>query len=348
MLAAIRDRYGAPGDVVELRELPIPAPASDELLVRVQAASVNRADLDILYPRPGFSRIFLGVRTPRVHRIGCDVAGVVEAVGPGVTRFRPGDRVFADLYLFGLGGFAEYVTAPERAFIAIPDSMTTEDAATYPHAATLAIQGLRTRDGRMPGAGDRVLIDGASGNVGPFAVQIAKALGAHVTGTCSPAKLEFVRSLGADRVLDYTTTDYTRAGERYDWILDVDGHHPILEARRAVRRGGVYVTLGGATRRLIAAMAGGPVISLATGRKMGLMLWWRPFHAPDVARLAALHAAGSVRPVIDRRYPLARLVEALRYVDEGRARGKVVIEMVDEDPHRASAGGGSSAAEGLR
>lgn len=337
MLAAIRERYGVPGDVVELRELPIPTPAADELLVRVHAASINRADLDLLYPRPAFARVFLGVRSPRVQRVGCDVAGVVEAVGRDVTRFRPGDRVFADLYPFGLGGFGEYVAAPARAFLAIPEGMATEDAATIPHAAILAIQGLRRRDGRAPDPGDRVLVDGASGNVGPFAVRIAKALGAHVTGTASPAKLEFVRSLGADRVLDYTTTDYTRMGERYDWILDVDSHHPILDARRAVKRDGVYVTLGGATRRLVAALAGGPVISAATGRQMGLMLWWRPFHAPDVARLAELYADGSVRPSIDRRYRLAEVVEALRYVEEGRARGKVVVRAIDEGPNGPSA-----------
>ena len=341
MLAAIHDRYGSPGDVVELRELPIPTPEPDGLLVRVHAASVNRADLDLIYPRPGFLRAFLGVRAPRVRRIGCDVAGVVEAVGREVTRFRTGDRVFADLYNFGVGGFGEYVAAPERAFLSVPDGMTVEDAATYPHAAILAIQGLRRRDGRTPGPGDHVLVDGASGNVGPFAVQIAKSLGAHVTGTSSPAKLEFVRSIGADRVLDYTATDYTAIGERYDWILDVDSHHPILDVRRAVRRGGVYVALGGSTRRLAAAIAAGPVISRATGRQLGLMLWWRPFHEPDVARLSELYADGSVRPVIDRRYPLAQVAEALRYVDDGRARGKVVVTALDDGSNVPAAADGS-------
>lgn len=329
MLAAVRDRYGRPAEVVEVRELPLPTPAPDGLLVRVHAASVNRADLDLIYPKPGFSRAFLGITAPRIRRIGCDVAGVVEAIGAEVTRFRTGDRVFADLYSFGLGGFGEYVAAPERAFLRIPDAMSTEDASTYPHAAVLAIQGLRRRDGRTPARGDRVLIDGASGNVGPFAVQIAKAFGAHVTGTASPAKLEFVRSLGADRVLDYTTTDYTRTGERFDWILDVDGHHSILEARRALRAGGTYLTLGGSGRRIVAALAAGPVAGRATGKHLGLMFWWKPFHAPDVERLGELYAARAVRPAIDRRYPLLQVVEALRYVDEGRARGKVVVTTLD-------------------
>jgi NADPH:quinone reductase-like Zn-dependent oxidoreductase len=321
----MRDRYGAPAAVVAVREVERPTPAGDQVLVRVQAASVNRADLDLIYPKPGFSRLFLGIRSPRVRRIGCDVAGVVEAVGPDVTRFRPGDRVFADLYAFGLGGFAEYVCASERAFLVVPDTMSTEHAACLPHAAILAVQGLRLRDGRTPRLGDRVLIDGASGNVGPFAVQVAKALGAHVTGTSRAAKADFVRSLGADEVIDYQTTDITATAERYDWILDVDSHHSVLRWRRVLRRGGVYVTLGGTARRILAAMLAGPVVRLATGRRMGLMLWWRPFHADDVATLARLMAEGRVTPAIDRSFPLDEVVEALRYVDEGHARGKVLV-----------------------
>lgn len=324
MRAAIRKRYGPP-EVVTVRDVDRPTPGEGDVVVRVEAASVNRADLDLIYPEPGFLRLFFGLRAPRDGRVGCDVAGVVETVGAGVTRFVPGDRVFADLYPFGSGSFAEYARAPERAFQSIPDGMTTEDAATLPHAAILAIQGLRRRDGRSVGPGDRVLVDGASGNVGPFAVQIAKSLGAEVTGVASAAKLDLVRSLGADHVIDYTTTDYTTTGERYDWILDVHSHHSVLEARRALRKGGVYVTLGGSMRRLVQSMAVGPVASLATGRSMGLMLWWKPFRAEDVATLADLHAAGSLRPVIDRRFPLEEVVDALRYVDDGRARGKVVI-----------------------
>lgn len=324
MKAAMRDRYGGP-DVVELLDVPAPVPVGDEVVVRVQAASINRADLDLLYPKPGFTRLFLGIRAPRQRRIGCDVAGVVEAVGPDVTRFRPGDRVFGDLYGFGLGSFAEAAVAPERAFLRIPDAVTSDQAATLPHAAILAIQGLRLRDGRTPQPGDRVLIDGASGNVGPFAVQIAKALGAEVTGVCSTEKMDLVRSLGADHVLDYRTTDYTTTGQRYDWILDVDSHHSILAARRALRKGGVYVTLGGPGRRLLGSMIVGPLLRLATGRRMGLMLWWKPFRAADVETLTGMIGAGSLTPVIDRRYALADVAEALRYVDEGHARGKVLV-----------------------
>ena len=324
MKVAWRDRYGSP-DVVALRDVPMPDPGEGQVRVKVHAASVNRADLDLLYPNPGFTRLFLGLRRPRDGRIGCDVAGVVDAVAPDVTRFRAGDRVFGDLYPFGLGGFGEVVCVPERALQAVPAEMSLEDAATLPHAAILAIQGLRRRDGRTVGPGDRVLIDGASGNVGPFAVQIAKHRGAHVTAVCSTDKVEMVRALGADDVIDYRTTDYTAAGARYDWILAVEAHHSILRVRHALRPKGVYVTLGGATARLFGALLTGPVVSLATGRSMGLMLWWKPFQADDVATLTALYAAGVVRPVIDRRYPLDEVVEALRYVDEGRARGKVVV-----------------------
>lgn len=324
MRVAIRERYGSP-DVVHLREIERPVPTGDMVLVGVEAASVNRADLDLLYPNPGFTRLFLGLRRPRDGRIGCDVAGVVEAIGPDVTRFKPGDRVFADLYPFGLGAFAEAAWAPERAFQAIPDTMPNEVAATLPHAAILAVQGLRTRHGRTPGPGDKVLVDGASGSVGPFAVQIAKYLGAEVTGVCSAAKMDLVRSLGADHVIDYRAVDYTATGDRYDWILAVEAHHSILRVRHVLRPKGVYVTLGGRTSRLFQALFAGPVVSLASGRSMGLMLWWKPFLADDVATLAAMHAAGALTPVIDRRYPLDSVVEALRYVDDGHAMGKVLI-----------------------
>jgi NADPH:quinone reductase-like Zn-dependent oxidoreductase len=324
MKAAIRERYGPPGEVVGIRDVERPTPGENDVVVAVRAASINRADFDGIEPRPTFVRLFLGLRAPRNHRLGLDVAGVVDAVGPGVTGFAPGDRVFADLYPFGQGALAEYVCAPERAFAAIPDSMSFEDAATLPHSAILAIQGLRLRDGRRPGAGDHVLIDGASGNVGPFAVQIAKAFGAEVTGVCSPEKSDFVRSLGADHVIDYTTTDYTTTRKRYDWIVDTDSHHPVLGVRRALRRDGVYVTLGGEGRPLVAAMTLGPVVGLATHRHMGLMLWWKPFDRNDLATVMSMMAAGTLKPAIDRRYQLDDIVEALAYADRS-ARGKVVV-----------------------
>jgi NADPH:quinone reductase-like Zn-dependent oxidoreductase len=331
MKAAIRERYGAPSDVVEVREVDRPTPADGEVLVRVRAASVNRADLDYLGPRPGFMRPLIGMRAPRNPRMGIDVAGVVESVGANVTRFQPGDTVFADLLNAGQGAFAEFVSAPARVFEPIPTGMTFDDAATLPHSAILAVQGLRRPNGRTIGPGDKVLIDGASGNVGPFAIQIAKARGAEVTGVCSTAKVEFVRSLGADHVLDYAAVDYTRAGERYDWILDTDSHHSIRRVRRVLRPNGVYVTLGGTAWPLIAGIVVGPLISIGSDRWSGLMLWWKPFDPNDVAAVSALIAAGEVTPVIDRRYRLSEIVDALRWVAEGHARGKVVITMAGPD-----------------
>ena len=312
---------------MELRDIDRPVPSDDQVLVRVRAASVNRADLDGLTPRPALARLFMGLRAPRNHRVGIDVAGFVESVGAGVTRFRPGQEVFGDLFAFGQGAFAEYVCARERAFETMPAGMTFEAAATLPHSAILALQGLRFPRGRSIKPGDRVLIVGASGNVGPFAVQIAKALGAEVTGVCSTGKVELVRSLGADHVIDYTKVDYTSTGERYDWILDTDSHHSIFRIRNALRPKGVYVTLGGTTLSIFGSLLLGPLISRFSDRWSGLLLWWKPFHSADVATLKELIAAGKLAPVIDRQYPLSGVVEALRHVDEGRAKGKVVITM---------------------
>lgn len=324
MRAAMRDRYGST-DVVELREIDEPVPTEDRVLVRVRAASVNRADLDGLGPRPGFARAFMGIRAPRIHRLGIDVAGVVEAVGPTSTRFQPGDRVFGDLFSFGSGSFGELVCPRERALEPIPDGMSFETAATLPHSGVLAVQALRLRDRRTIRAGDRVLIDGASGNVGPFAVQIAKAMGAEVTGTCRREKVDFVASLGADHVIDYTSTRYTRGTDRYDWIVDTDSHQPILDIRRVLRPDGVYVTLGGTALPILAALAVGPVVTAATRSWMGLLLWWKPFNRSDVSRLTDLIASGQVTPRIDRSFALDDIVAALRWVDEGHARGKVLV-----------------------
>jgi NADPH:quinone reductase-like Zn-dependent oxidoreductase len=306
-------------------------PAGNEVLVRVRAASVNRADLDGLKPKPGFLRLFMGLRAPRNQGVGIDAAGVVEAVGPEVARFKPGDEVMTDLFAAGrFGAFAEYVCAREKAFEPIPTGMSFEEAATLPHSAVLALQGMRLRDGRTFEPGARVLIDGASGNVGPFAIQIAKAMGAEVTGVASGDKLDFVRSLGADHVIDYRAVDFTKAGERYDWIVAVDAHHPIRAVRRALKPGGVYVTMGGTTATMFAALGGSLVMSRFGDRWSGMMLWWKPMHRPDIDTLKKLIADGKLKPRIDRRYPLEEIADALRWVEDGHARGKVVITQPPE------------------
>jgi NADPH:quinone reductase-like Zn-dependent oxidoreductase len=328
MKAAYQGRYGPP-ELVEIRDIEKPVPTGDQVLVQVKAASVNRADLDALKPKPGFIRLFMGLRAPRSHAVGVDAAGIVEQVGPDVTRVKVGDAVMVDTFASGsLGGgaFAEYLVARERAVQPVPTGMSFEEAATLPHSAVLALQGLR-RKGRTIKPGDHVLIDGASGNVGPFAVQIAKAMGAEVTGTASANKLDFVRSLGADHVIDYRAVDFTRAKARYDWIVAVDSHHSILRVGRALKPDGVYATMGGDTGSIFSALMGGLLLSRFGGKWRGLMLWWKPMHPPDVDRLKELIAEGKLKPVIDRRYPLDRVAEALRYVEDGHPRGKVIIDV---------------------
>jgi len=322
MKAIVRDKYGSP-DVLELKDIDKPVVNDDEVLVRVHAASLNQADLDYLYGRPLLTRMGTGSRRPKNRGLGLDVSGRVEAIGKDVTAFQPGDEVFGDLTQHGFGAFAEYASGPEHAWAHKPASMTFEEAATVPQAGILALQGLR--GGERIGPGQMVLINGASGNVGPFAVQIAKSYGAQVTGVCSTSKMDMVRGLGADHVIDYTREDYTRGGQRYDWIVDVAGNRSILECRRALKPNGVYVMVGGPTSRIFGALLLGPLASLAGSRKMGLMMWWKPFKKEDVVLLKELIEAGKVAPVIDRRYPLAEVPEALRYLEEGHARGKVVI-----------------------
>jgi NADPH:quinone reductase-like Zn-dependent oxidoreductase len=324
--AAVRYRYGGVRHV-RLEEMDVPVPREGEVLVRVHAASINRADLDYIGPRPQFIRAFVGLRTPKNPRLGTDVAGVVEALGPGASRYAVGDRVFGDLLPYRMGSFAEYVAVAEKALLAIPDGIDFDTAACLPHAAVLALQGLRTRAGRTVQPGDRVLVDGASGNVGPFAVQLAKHMGAEVTGAASASKLEFVRSLGADHIFDYREVDFTRQPERYDWIIASDSHHPVLSVRKALWPNGQYATLGGGTLDMLEALAVGPVANLAGSRWSGLMLWWKPFHEPDVRTLTDLVLAGALRPAIDSVYPLEGIVDALAKVDERRASGKVLIRV---------------------
>ncbi|MBA2555926.1 MAG: NAD(P)-dependent alcohol dehydrogenase [Chloroflexi bacterium] len=322
MKAIMRSSYGPPGGLT-LRDVDMPRVGKGQLLVRVRAASLNAGDLDYLYGRPPMARLAIGLRGPRNRRLGLDVAGEVEAIGKGVTRFQVGDAVFGDMTQAGFGAFAEYVSAPQNAFAPKPASLTFEQAATVPQAAVLAMQGLS--GGRPIRSGQRVLINGASGSVGPFAVQIAKAFGAEVTGVCSTAKMDLVRSAGADHVIDYTAVDFTRAGQRYDRILDISARRSLLATRRVLNPGGTYVLIGGSTLRVLESVILGPLISIAGSRRMGIDWSWKPMRPETVAALTKLIDSGAVRPMIDRSYPLSELPAALRYLEQGHARGKIVI-----------------------
>src|SRR5579864_8838228 len=322
MMAIVRQEYGSP-DVLKLEEVDKPAVRDQDVLVRVRAASLNADDLEYLYGKSFFTRIATGLRKPRIRGLGVDVAGEVEAVGMGVRRFREGDEVFGNMTQHGLGAYAEYVRAPASAFALKPATLSFEEAATVPQSAVLALQGLRGKRKVQPG--DRVLINGAGGNVGPFAVQIAKRLGAEVTGVDSAGKLGRGRSIGADHVIDYKSEDFTRNGQRYDLILDVVARRSMFEFRRSLRPAGAYVMLGASTGLLLQGALFGPLLSISGSQKLAVMWWWKPFQQDDVAFLKQMIEAGSVIPVIDRRYVLAEVAEALRYLEQGNARGKIVI-----------------------
>jgi NADPH:quinone reductase-like Zn-dependent oxidoreductase len=326
MKIAWRDRWGGP-EVVYLREVETPVPTGDQVLVSVHAASINRADLDWLLPKFGWvARPFMGLRRPRTKTMGIDVAGVVEAVGPVAKRLKPGDRVYGDvIFGGGMAAFAEATCTPEDRLQLIPDGLGFEEAATLPHSAALAVMGMKPYWGQTLESGDRMMVVGASGNVGPFLVQIAKARGLRVTGVCRTSKMDFVRSLGADEVIDYTTTDYTKSGP-YDRIVDVDAHRSIFDYRKALKPGGVYISMGGNGVWILSFFAAALTFGLTRGGvHMGLMPGWRPFRPEDAAEIGRLVEAGVLQPRIDRRYPLAEIVDALRYVHEGRNEGKVVI-----------------------
>lgn len=319
MKAIVYERYGSP-DVLELKEVEKPVPKDNEILIKVYAASVNDWDWGLLRGKPFVNRLLFGLLKPKIKILGVDIAGQVEAVGRNVKKFQPGDEVFGDISGCGWGGFAEYVCALENALSLKPASITFEEVAAVPQAAVLALQGFR--DKRQIQPGQKVLINGAGGGAGTFAVQIAKSFGAEVTGVDSTSKLDMMRSIGADQVIDYTREDFTKNGQRYDLILDFAAYHSIFDYKRALSPKGIYVMVGGSSARIFQVMFLGPWISMTGSKKMGILM-----HKPnkDLAFMKELFEAGKVVPIIDRRYPLNETAEALRYFGEGHARGKVVI-----------------------
>lgn len=321
MKAAVCTKYGPP-EVLRLVEVENPIPTDDQVLVKVHASSVNFNTLGFVRGEPFLARLWSGLFKPKL-RPGNDIAGQVEAVGKNVKEFRQGDEVFGDLSQCGFGAFAEYVAVPEGVLAFKPVNLSFEEAAAVPEAALVALLGLRDK-GRIQ-KGQKVLIHGASGGIGTFAVQIAKSFGAEVTGVCSTRNLAMVLSIGADHVIDYTKEDFVKGGQQYDLILATAGYRSIFDYKRALKPGGRYVATGGAMTQIFQAMLLGPLLSL-TGEKKLTNLYMTPSRK-DLLLMKELIESGKVKPVIDRRYPLRQAAEALNYYEKGHARGKVIITM---------------------
>ena len=326
MKAIVCTKYGPP-DVLQLKEIEKPAPKDNEVLVKIHASSVNFNILAYVSGKPLFARLMgIGFLKPKCKIPGGDIAGLVETVGVNVKQFKPGDAVFGNLDGCGFGAFAEYVCAPENALALKPTNISFEEAAAAVQAAVVALQGLRK--GQIQ-PGQKVLIYGASGGIGTFAVQIAKSFGDEVTGVCSTKNLELVRSIGADHVIDYTKEDFTRSGQLYDLILTTAGYRSIFDYKRALSPKGIYVMVGGSMKgsnamaQVFQALLLGPLISKTGSKKLGGLT--AKASQKDLVFIKELIEAGKVKPVIERRYKLSEVAEALRYYAERHAKGKVVI-----------------------
>jgi NADPH:quinone reductase-like Zn-dependent oxidoreductase len=323
MKAIVYQKYGPP-EVLELKEVEKPTPKDDEVLIEVHAASANPVDWRLMRANPFFVRLVAGLLRPKNKVLGADIAGRVEAVGRNVTQFQTGDAVFGDLSDCGRGGFAEYVSVPESALALQPANISVEEAASVPLAALTALQGLRDK-GHIQ-SGQKVLINGASGGVGTFAVQIAKSFGAEVTGVCSTRNLDMVRSIGADHVIDYTQEDFTKNGQTYDLIYCAVGNCSAADYKRALNPNGICAVAGFTTmsHMLFQVLFLGAWVSMTGSKKICAMGTVKP-NKKDLVFMKELLEAGKVVPVIDRRYALSEVPEAIRYLEEGHAQGKVVI-----------------------
>ena len=320
MKAIVCDKYGSP-DVLELKEIKKPLPTENQVLVKVHTASLNFGNLVLLKGKPFLARFAFGLTRPKYSIPGGDIAGTVEAVGKNVKLFQIGDEVFGDLSGCGWGGFAEYVTVPEYALALKPTNISFEEAAATPMAGVTALQGLRDK-GKIK-SGHKVLIYGASGGVGTFAVQIAKSFGAEVTGVCSTRNLEILRSIGADHIIDYTKEDFTQDEECYDLILGVNGSNSISAYKRVLKPNGIFVHVGGSESQFLQTLFLGPFISMTGSKKISTLL--QRANQKDLNYVKELLETGKVKPIIDKRYKLSEVTEAFNYFQEGHAQGKVVI-----------------------
>jgi len=323
MKAIVYKKYGSP-DVLQMEDAEKPAPDENQVLIKVHATSINAGDYRTMRADPFLIRLMSGLLKPKEPRLGWDIAGRVETVGENVKQFRSGDEVFGCVN----GAFAEYVLAKEDHLALKPANKSFEEVAALPVAALTALQGLRDAGGIRPG--QKVLIQGASGGVGMFAVQLAKSFGAEVTAVCSTRNLNMARSIGADHVIDYTKEDFTRNGQRYDLILAVNGYHPLSAYKRALCPQGIYICAGGAMPQFLQAILLGPLMSRKGGKKMGSM-GIAKVNQKDLVYLRELLEAGKIAPVIDRHYPLSEIAEAFRYLEDTHAQGKVVITVEEEN-----------------
>jgi NADPH:quinone reductase-like Zn-dependent oxidoreductase len=324
MKAIIYTQYGSP-DVLQFKEIEKPTPKDNEVLVKIHAASANPLDWRQMSAKPFLVRLDGGLQKPKHSILGADIAGVVEEVGKNVTQFKPGDAVFGDISDNGLGGFAEYVCVPEKILALKPANSSFEQAAAVPVVGFTTVQGMRDK-GHIQ-TGQKVLINGASGGIGTFAVQYAKSLGAEVTGVCSTRNLDMVRSIGADHVIDYTREDFTNNGQQYDLIYCTVGNRSISDYKHALKPQGVCVIAGFTTLRLLFSyMIFGSLKSKAGGKRVGIM-GSAQANKKDLLYIKELLETGKVVPVIDRCYPLSETAEAIRYLETGRARGKVIINI---------------------
>jgi len=320
MQAIVYTEYGPP-EVLQLKEVAKPTPKDDEILIKVQATSLNRSDWEGLIGKPLYARLG-GLRRPARSILGSDIAGRVEAAGAKHTKFKPGDEVYGDI-LSQMGGFGEYVCVRGSVMALKPAGLSFAEASAIPQAGVIALQGIRDQGQVQPG--HKVLINGAGGGGGMFAIQLAKLYGAEVTGVDNTGKLEFMRSLGADHVIDYTREDFTKSGKQYDLILDLFAHRSAFALARALSPTGSYFAVGGSVTTLLQIALGGPLIGRRTGKKVRVLIV-QP-NSIDMATVAELCATGKIVPVIDREFPLSAVPEALQYLGDGRVKGKAVIKV---------------------
>lgn len=319
MKAVVYEKYGDL-DVLKLKEVDKPIPKENEILIKNHASGINFSDSGLVRGKPFLGRLWQGLFKPKKHILGAEIAGIVESVGNNVKRFKPGDEIFADIGDIGFGGFAEYVAVPEKVVVLKPANLTFEEAAVVPVAAVVALQGLRNH-GKLQSR-QKILINGASGGIGSFAVQIAKTLGAEVTGVCSTKKLDKLLSLGADHVIDYTKEDFTKSEQKYDMILDIAVTHSISEYKRALTPKGTYVAAGFNPTSLFL----GPLISLFGSQK--ILSYLARINSDDLTYVKELIEAGKVVPVIDRSYPLGDVAKAIAHYEEKHTQGKIGISIV--------------------